>query len=307
MNNFRGSHRRSAYFEGWYMKHQKEDISIAFIPAFHVSNRGERAASIQVVTKEGTWNFPFKGKEFYAAKRHFYVKIGSNIFSDKGIRVALKNEAVEITGVLRYQPFTELYSDIMGPFRFLPFMQCSHGILSMIHGISGMLTINGKVYDFSGGTGYIEKDFGSSFPRDYTWTQCGDWTGKKDSSLVACAAHIPFGLFSFAGCICAIWYGGIEYRLATYLGARIIKNTENELIIKQGRYRLEVYRSLLDREKKKPGTSYIEGLLLYAPEYGSMSRRIKETITCTVRYRFMDSGKIIFDFVSHRASYEYVS
>ncbi|TCL54258.1 tocopherol cyclase-like protein [Kineothrix alysoides] len=307
MNNFRGGHRKKAYFEGWYLKHQKDNTSIAFIPAFHVSENGKRTASVQVVTEEGAYCFSFEEKEFYASKKQFYVKINHNVFSEGGISVNLRNENVTITGTLYYSPFTGLLSDIMGPFRFLPFMQCRHGILSMLHSISGRILINGREYDFSNGTGYVEKDCGSSFPRFYTWIQCSGWTGKRDCSLVVSAAHIPFGCFTFTGCICAILYQGREYRLATYTGARIAKNTENTLIINQGKYKLEIYKVWEEaKENGKSAGAKEKRLLLYAPQKGSMCRKIEENIACAVRCRFTASGKKIFDFTDDRASFEYV-
>ncbi len=299
MNNFSGFQKKNSYFEGWYLKHQSKDLSIALIPAFHIDEKGNKTASIQVITNSGSYHFPFTKKHFFASKKHFYVKIDNNVFSDKGISINLKNEMIEISGTIRYSPFTQLQTDIMGPFHYIPFMQCNHGILSMLHRLSGSFIINGDVYDFSNGVGYIEKDYGSSFPEYYTWTHCGDWTGKQDCSLTAAAAHIPFGLLTFTGCICAIWHHGREYRLATYLGARIVKNTPYELMIKQGRYKLRIIR--LDTNKINKNDRN-----LYAPEKGSMHRIIKENIACRVRYRFTKSQKVVFDFTSSQASFESV-
>ena len=46
----------------------------------------------------------------------------------------------------------------MGPFAFVPFMECYHGIVSMDHIIQGELEIDGVNIDFSNGRGYLEKD-----------------------------------------------------------------------------------------------------------------------------------------------------
>ena len=190
MNNFHGFRKKKSYFEGWYLKHQKKNVSVAFIPAFHVDADGKRTASIQVITDRESHNFPFHEKDFKVSKKKFCVKIGNNLFSKRGIRVELEKEGFHVSGALYYSSFAELKTDIMGPFHLIPFMQCSHGVLSMIHQLRGTLIINGKSYDFSGGTGYVEKDFGSSFPAYYTWTQCSDWTGKQDCSLMASVADI---------------------------------------------------------------------------------------------------------------------
>ena len=56
----------------------------------------------------------------------------------------------------------------MGPFRFIAGMECSHGVISMMHSLEGTIEINGEIVDFSGGTGYIETDRGRSFPSAYS-------------------------------------------------------------------------------------------------------------------------------------------
>ena len=125
-----------------------------------------------------------------------------------------------VQGAVRYGPLSPLRTDIMGPFRFLP-MQCSHSVYSMAHTLAGGFTVDGRFIDLTGGTGYIEGDRGSAFPRDYLWVQCNDFA--QPCSVMASVAHIPFCGRSFTGCICAVVYRGREYRLATYRGVRIVE------------------------------------------------------------------------------------
>ena len=79
----------------------------------------------------------------------------------------IERDELSLHGTVRCGPFTPLRSDIMGPFRFLPTMECAHGILSMAHPLEDSVTLNGKTLDFSGGVGYIETDRGRSFPDCY--------------------------------------------------------------------------------------------------------------------------------------------
>lgn len=301
MSKFRGFRKKHSYFEGWYLKHQKGNQAIAFIPSFHVDEKGKKTASIQVITNDGAYHFPFTAEEFNVSEKGFCVKIGNNLFSERGTSINLANEKFSVSGTLHYSSFAKLGTDIMGPFHLIPFMQCSHGVLSMLHQLRGTLHINGTDYDFTGGTGYVEKDFGSSFPENYTWTQTSDWTGKQDCSLMASAAKIPFGPCSFQGCICAIWHHGKEYRLATYRGARILKDTADELVIAQGKYRLHVKRE----GTKEAGNAGTDQELL-APVQGSMSRMIKENIACRVHYCFLSGKRVLFEFATDRASFESV-
>lgn len=112
---------------------------------------------------------------------------------------------LRLRGAVGFGAFTRLVSDIMGPFRFLPGMECSHGVISMTHALEGALSINGRTLDFTGGTGYIETDRGRSFPRAYLWAQCA-WGGH--SGFMLSAATIPLPLGGFTGCICALVHGG---------------------------------------------------------------------------------------------------
>ena len=45
----------------------------------------------------------------------------------------------------------------MGPYSFIPFMECYHGILSMNHKILGSLKYNDENISFNEGKGYMER------------------------------------------------------------------------------------------------------------------------------------------------------
>jgi len=293
-NAFEGACKNRNYFEGWYLKHQTDDRTIAFIPAYHVDKSGYPSASIQIIWDGGSRCINYKVDEFFARAEKFYVKIGNNIFTERGIRVDIKSEGLSIKGNLRYGPLAVLESDAMGPFKLVPFMQCRHGVLSMTHRVWGSLEINGDSIVFDGATGYIEKDWGNSFPKSYLWTQ-SCWNSDGATSIMLSIADVPFLGRNFLGCICIILHDGDEYRLATYCGVRIIKCTDSEVVLSQGKYLLEIFMP----EKK--------AYKLNAPVGGSMTRTIHESPSCKVRYRFYIGGRLIFDKTCANASLEYVA
>jgi hypothetical protein len=45
-------------------------------------------------------------------------------------------------------------------------------------------------------------------------------------------------------------------------------------------------------------------LSLRAPVSGGMTRLIRESPSCSVRYRLIKNGRVVFDFVSDHASFE---
>lgn len=282
------------FFEGWYLKHQAKDTTIAFIPACHTDSAGHTTASVQIITNGFSCMIPIDKYTPSQRGTSFNIHMDQNHFSLTGISVHLRTEHFYVKGCLQYGPVTPLQSDIMGPFSHIPCMQCNHKILSLYHPLTGSLDINGSITDFTDGTGYIEKDWGRSFPQSYLWTQCNfyDAYHKSHCCIMLSIAHIPFFIKSFTGCICTVYYAGREYRLATYHHVKILEFTEQEVILEQGDYLLHV--NLL---KKNP-------LPLMAPNHGSMTRTIHESPACLVRYQFYIRRKKIFDIVSPFASFE---
>lgn len=290
---YHGAEKRGPYFEGWYLKHQtREGEALALIPAVHIDKGGTRSASLQILAEGKTWWLDYPAAEFRAAEQVFWIQMGISRFNRKGMRLDVEREGLSLHGILRYGSFTTLKSDIMGPFRFLPGMECSHGVISMSHSLRGTVTLNGRKMDFNGGTGYVETDRGRSFPSAYLWTQCS-WWGTGRNSLMLSIAAIPMPVGRFTGCICAVCYHGREYRLATYRGVRVERWSNAGAVIRQGQYRLEV--ELLEGQ----------GRPLRAPVEGSMGRTIHESLCAKLRYRFWRGETLLFEHTDCRASFEY--
>jgi len=215
------------YFCGWYFRCQSENRTIALIPAVHIAD-GKRSGSIQIISDSGCWNAALPDGSVSAKAPR--AVLGESIFREDILLLSLHDETVDAEGELRFEAFTPLRYDIMGPFRYVPFMECRHSVFSMRHRVSGHLRVNGTDYRFENDSGYIEGDLGQSFPRQYAWTQCFVGGG----SLMLSVAEIPLGPVRFTGNIGAVCLGGREYRLATYLGARVMKCAGGELVIRQG-------------------------------------------------------------------------
>lgn len=275
------SHRtmQTRGFEGWYFKHQRRGETIAFIPG-----RAESGAFVQMIDSRGSRQFDVPE----LTVEHGVIRAGNCLFSGRGVVVDLPG----VSGTITYGPLTPLRSDIMGPFQFLP-MECRHGVLSMRHTLDGTLLVDGKERCFDKGTGYIEKDSGTSFPSAYLWLQCSDFS--KPCSLMVSIAHIPFAGLGFTGCICAIVFEGREYRLATYRGVRIRSAGAEHLCLTQGKLLLEI-----EMQAKNNGHP------LRAPVRGQMSGIIRESHEAEIVCRLWDSGTPVFHLKSNHASFEFM-
>ncbi len=266
-------------FEGWYFKHQAGNKMIAFIPGI-----AESGPFIQMIGNCGSRQFLVPDLSIDSRGIH----AGNCHFSHSGCKIDLPG----IQGSIVYGKFSPLCSDIMGPFRYLP-MQCRHGIISMTHSLSGSLNIDGQMHCFDGGTGYIEKDSGTSFPRSYIWLQCNDFA--QPCSIMVSIAHIPLYGINFTGCICAILYKGHEYRLATYRCVRIHKADSRQICLSQGKLLLKI--TIKSPNNKHP---------LRAPISGQMSGTIRESTNTYVHVRLWDHGMPVIDLYSAHAAFEFV-
>ena len=272
-------------FYGWYLKCQSEDRTLALIPAVHQTGK-KRTCSIQVITDTESFTVAFPGKAY--RKKKGAISIGRNQFHEGGIFLAVDTPKLHMKGRLYFGELLPLRYNIMGPFAYVPFLECSHMVQSMQHTVNGTVYINGEEYSFRNGKGYWEGDKGRSFPSSYIWTQ----GFLSEGSVMLSVAEIPLGRFSFRGIIAVVYWKGKEYRLATYLGASIVEREEGLVRIRQRKLELEVR---LIEASSKP---------LRAPVSGSMSRIVRESVSCKVFYRFRRDGHTLFSLETDRASFE---
>lgn len=267
-------------FEGWYFKHQLKSNMVAFIPG-----KSEKGTFIQMLLPDGAHFYETHG----LSVKDNEIRTENCIFSLRGCEIDLPG----VQGKIEYGEITPLHSNIMGPFRFFP-MECRHSVISMSHSLSGSLSVDGKKYIFNGGTGYIEKDSGVSFPSSYQWIQCNDFT--EPCSVMVSIARIPFGPVHFTGCICAIIYRGREYRFATYNGVHIDIADETHMHLSQRDLELNIEIHPLN-----------QGLPLKSPISGLMNGTVRERTNAEIHIRLTECNQPVFDLHSQYATYEYVA
>lgn len=259
---------------------------MAFIPAYH-SHNGVKTASLQIITDAMAANIPFEQLEY--EENPLVVKLGDCSFTENGILLNYQDSRIRLKGTIRFQALSPIAYDIMGPFSLVPFMQCRHSVYSMVHKIDGQIMVGDRLFDFNNGIGYLEGDRGRSFPKRYIWTQCFFENG----SLMLSVADIPLMGLHFTGVIGVILLDGKEYRIATYLGAGVSRIGEADVTVRQGSY---TFTARLLERKAQP---------LLAPANGNMCRTIHESASCKAYYRFSYQGKVLCEFVSSNASFEF--
>ena len=299
-DQYHGWGKTRNYFEGWYFKMVTADEkqALAIIPGISMAADGTQHAFIKVM--DGTANqaqyYRFEARDFQPAQRQFALQLSNNFFSGNKIDLQLEHTKGNIRFV-NTQPWPKMLGapGIMGWFSFVPFMECFHGIVSMHHTLEGTLEHQGKIYDFSGGKGYIEKDWGRSFPRAYVWMQSNHFDTQSEASLIASVAHIPWLNSHFIGFISGFWLEGKLFRFATYTGAKQhlkIENNQVELVFSGPGQTLSIH------------AQQAEGTALISPLSGAMTGKINESLQAKLQVELMYKGKRIFEGSSHTSGLE---
>jgi len=297
---YQGHRRKPPYFEGWYYKlvDESEQHRYAIIPGvFRGADSEASHAFVQVLdgmTGQTIYQ-RYPVSEFWAADGSLDLRVGPSRFTETAINLSIDSPELNLAGELRFEgsipwPVSLASPGIMGWYAWVPLMECYHGVVSLDHAIRGVLRVAGRDIDFGGGRGYIEKDWGRSFPSAWVWTQSNHFQ-EEGTSLTASVAIIPWLRSSFRGFIIGLWHADALYRFATYTGARIeeLELTDDHVhwIVSNSRHRLEIH------------TSRGAAGLLRGPSGMDMGIRVPETLDADVSLRLWDlesgSARLIFE------------
>jgi tocopherol cyclase len=302
---YHGLNEQPPFFEGWYFKLVSEDErhKVAIIPGVILGKDGHSFIQVLDGLNGTTAYLKFPIQNFHADERKLSIEIGENRFDETHLFLALNHPQCQLAGEIQLGPLcpwpvTWLSPGIMGWYAWVPRMECYHGVLSFSHSLQGSLTLNGKKMNFDGGRGYIEKDWGQSFPAAWVWCQSNHFNNKS-VCLTASVAIIPWLGNSFRGFIVGLLLNGKLHRFATYNGARIES--------------LEIFDNHVDWVLRNRQTrlflkaSRVQGGLLLGPTRLDMGQRVLETLNATVHVRLETlQGKVLFDEIGSHTGLEVI-
>ncbi|KAJ2997920.1 hypothetical protein HDV02_005015 [Globomyces sp. JEL0801] len=226
---------------------------------------------------------------------------------------------------------------IMGPFAYLPILECYHGVVNVYHKSSGFIKFNkgaeSEIISLNG-DGYIEKDHGYNFPKSWIWIQTHSFSNESGSCLLISIADVPLlsdiGLLSKAveslpvigkkivskcaitGFLVNLYHSRTKqtYNLSFYTGAKIqqidfVCSDDNgtpiqklTTMISKGNIELKIEtRRVLGTGVPLPGP---------CKTGKGMIMLVEESITVTVHVILKVDGKIVFDDTGHEAGMEVV-
>lgn len=260
------------YFFGKYYKFISETgFSFAIIIA--ASNEGE---SIQLITKNNSYQI----NDLEAVK----------IINDNHFVFSINQNDISLSGDIYLGSLNPLTKKVMGPFSYVPFMECRHNIYSMYHSVSGKILFNDEKIEFNDGIGYIEGDEGRNFPKKYVWYN----SVTRDNSIIVAVASIPIAFIRFTGVLCFIKNKDKELYFCTWNRVKIKELNSGVIKLRKGKYELSIDISLSHGHKLK------------APVNGDMSRYIKENLAVPSKYSLKYKKDTIIEIDDELSSCEWV-
>ena len=297
--------KKGPYFEGWYYKNVDKPGKHSFIviPGVFIEKDIKKSyAFIQIFRKDKTPHFiQYPIEEFSITYYPFSVNISGNHFTLDSLSLTITTDTLTINGNLRFHnctpwPITLLSPGAMGWYAFVPTMECNHAVLSMDHTISGTISYNGELMDFTGGRGYMEKDWGKSFPKAYIWFQANHFS-IAGASIFGSIATIPWKRSQFTGFLIAMLHKGRLYTFTTYNKAQC-KLTVTDSLVRINCIKKNISASITIQ--RKPGKP------LPAPYNGSMQSKIYESLDAHIHCTLKDGNKVIVDDTGNHAGFEIV-
>ncbi len=300
-DRYHGWGRSRSFFEGWYFKivDPGEQYAFAVIPGIAMGTDGKQQAFIQILDgkqcKASYHEFPME--VFRPSDQKFEVEIGENLFSGERIKLSLP----ELSGELHIEnpvawPKMLGAPGIMGWYSFVPFMECYHGVVSLNHHFRGNLNVYGKPVDFDGGKGYIEKDWGQSFPACWIWTQCNHFDGGVPVSAMASVAKIPWLGSFFIGFIVGFLLDDRLYRFATYTGSMMKASIKDNTVFLSFKNKAGQQLNITAHQA--------EGSDLRSPLSGNMVGKVNESMKAVLDVTLYDCDKLVFSGSGRNAGLE---
>ncbi|MBZ9623423.1 hypothetical protein G9F71_011220 [Clostridium sp. FP2] len=296
---YHGNNRKNNFFEGWYFKLIDKNMNnvLALIPGIYLGKSQENSHSFIQILQGNKASYSYKKftKDEFISKNNteFDINISNNNFSLKEISLNINDDTYNITGSVRFKnllkwPDSAINPGSMGYYNFIPFMQCYSQVSVMDMDLEGFLCINGSEIDFSGGKGYVEKNWGSAFPYSWTWVQCNSFKNRK-ASISCSIGHIPFMITSFRGFLIGLFIDDRFYKFTTINKStlNIVQNALDVIITTENKK----YKLIIETKTNKK-----DFMLCMGPRDDKMIPLVEENLKASVKVTLIDKliSKTIF-------------
>lgn len=285
--------------------HQRQVF--AFIPGLSLARQPDNSHSfIQVVdgSQASLRYLRYPVESFQSERRLFAIEVGGSSFSLSRMCLRVSGQQMNASGTVEFHnvkrwPDSLLNPGSMGFYNYLPRMQCYSQVCAMDMDLVGELVVDGHQIDFTGGRGYVEKNWGRAFPISWVWLQSNHFAGQR-ASLSCSLGHIPFLTGSFRGFLVGLLAEDRFYEFTSINRTRArVERRGSDISIE---FWNDMHRLSIDAVTD-PG----QFVLLQGPRNGRMEPLVQENLLgrVAVRLTATRSGDLLFAGDGQCAGVEY--
>lgn len=265
-SDLRGHFGRSRYFEGWFQKVYSREYGVSFILIYGYATRNteERFGFIQIVSPDSeALMLCFPEAELSCDRARHIMWMGSNTLSTD--RIEVHSEDILIRMNLTGNHPVQSYKNSMGYTYFVPGLPCYHSVVNTSHLVSGVVQHRGKEYALDDEMGYLEKNWGSSFPDRYFWLHALD-PGDSEVGILFSQAEIRWLGRRFVRHVGHVRFDGklIDFRDLANVRIEIFSPAPDMLMIRMNSKTLKVEIAISQGKR----------VLFKGPRNGQLSRDI---------------------------------
>jgi tocopherol cyclase len=188
----RGNFEGKNYFEGWFQKIYSKEYNASFVIIYGYATRNtkDKFGFIQVLLPNSAPKIIYFNRNILScdAERHI-LQMGDNLLSTDIIQINTKE--FEIYLKLMNNQVLRTFKNSMGYYYFIPNLPCYHAVLNTGHQVSGEIKLKNDRFALDNELGYLEKSWGTSFPKTYYWLHAVD-PNNPQVSLLFSSAHIEW-------------------------------------------------------------------------------------------------------------------
>jgi tocopherol cyclase len=193
-NSIRGTFERSKFFEGWFQKvySKAHKASFILIYGYATHNSDDEFGFLQILIPNQTPEIVYFPKNQVSCdiKKH-QIRMGKNLLTTELIRIDINGISIELN-LKNKQPF-RTFKNSMGYTYFIPNLPCYHSVLNTAQSVSGEIKHQGQCYTLDHEMGYLEKNWGTTFPESYFWVHAVDPNNPAISLLFSRAKIVWLG------------------------------------------------------------------------------------------------------------------
>lgn len=280
--HLRGNFQQGNYFEGWFQKiySAEHNASFIIIYGYATQNSIESFGFIQLLLPDGEPRFLYFHKNEVSCDptRHVF-KMGRQILSTEAICIQCNDINIQLN-LLGNKPIRTLKNS-MGYTYFVPGLPCYHAVLNPSHQVSGTIQAGQHHYSLDRATGYLEKNWGNSFPKSYFWMHAVDPLNPKISMLFS-RAEIKWMGYNFIRHVGYFNNDGsaLDLRLFKDFQLRTAAAEQNQRLLRLGTKEVQL----------EVGIKHGKKVMFKGPANGNLSRTIPHHADAQVEVSLNQNG-----------------